>query len=482
MNFIARLMALLIASLLSMDLIHAGFGKFFAIQAGAEQSISLDAATRLRISLFYLALNLIYLLWIWNGRQHRRSQPALLPDGKTDSPESVASGSFTACLSMALPFLILAVAIYPIGSDIYLYLHYGLMASQGINPFMVSASSFMSEFSPFLRWEQTSTYGPLAIGVFALAAGLTKISPLLAIYSLKGFCLMFHLLNAFLIWQLLASSPLRSAVTTAYLLHPLLLFEQISIAHIDVLMATTLLGFMLCFKQGRYTAGLLLLWLGFLTKTLPILWFPLATVFLMRKGQWRSLLTGMLLIVAAIGALQKTILPTAEEWTSLLNPGVSGKSMNSLYALLNWTLNGGGSITATTRLWILSGFSLSMLILVGIYAVIALWKIGFKPEGFESEVFLEIGWTTLLLLLLATPWLMPWYSSILLPIAAVCMTACRFTVMALTFCFAASCCYTLLSWTAVQSAVATGIPLLVLLFLLLAPAVGIIELRLTEKL
>ena len=68
-----------------------------------------------------------------------------------------------------------------------------------------------------------------------------------------------------------------------------------------------------------------------------------------------------------------------------------------------------------------------------IYYLVTLLKSFFRSNYSEINLVSDIGWITLSLLLFATPWLMPWYPSILLPIAALSINAPHFVLTSLTF-------------------------------------------------
>jgi len=68
-----------------------------------------------------------------------------------------------------------------------------------------------------------------------------------------------------------------------------------------------------------------------------------------------------------------------------------------------------------------------------IYYLVRLLKSYFRNNYSEITLISDIGWITLSLFLFATPWLMPWYPSILLPIAALSINAPHFVLTSLTF-------------------------------------------------
>jgi alpha-1,6-mannosyltransferase len=92
----------------------------------------------------------------------------------------------------------------------------------------------------------------------------------------------------------------------AYLVNPMLLNEQIVNAHLDVLLANTLIVLIGCLYSGCYVCGLLAIWVGFLVKTLPIIWLPLVFAFLFNPRRWRDLAAGFLLYLLRITVINYT--------------------------------------------------------------------------------------------------------------------------------------------------------------------------------
>jgi alpha-1,6-mannosyltransferase len=146
-------------------------------------------------------------------------------------------------------FLAIAWIAYPVSSDIYLYLQYGLMGLNKVNPYLISSGNFASELSPFIFWDQTSTYGPISQLFFMAAAFFLSFNTILGIYIFKLICLLAHLLNSYLIWRQLKLSPHQQIITITYLINPLLLFEQATEAHIDVFVCTSIILLIKFFKN-----------------------------------------------------------------------------------------------------------------------------------------------------------------------------------------------------------------------------------------
>jgi alpha-1,6-mannosyltransferase len=194
------------------------------------------------------------------------------------------------------------------------------MSLHKINPYLNSSDSFVSNLSPFLHWLQTSTYGPVSLFFFSVSALAVPISPLMGVYFFKIICLWVHTLNAYWIWRLLKNSQNRSPIAMAYLVNPMLLNEQIVNAHLDVLLANTLIVLIGCLYSGRYVWGILAIWVAFLVKTLPIIWLPLVFAFLFNRRRGRDLAAGFLLYLLRITVINYTLLPTVAAGKSLLNP------------------------------------------------------------------------------------------------------------------------------------------------------------------
>ncbi|MEG4205142.1 hypothetical protein QUA20_14555 [Microcoleus sp. Pol7_A1] len=307
------------------------------------------------------------------------------------------------------------------------------MSLHNINPYLNSSDTFVSNLSPFLHWLQTSTYGPVSLFFFSVSALAVPISPLIAVYIFKIICVLVHALNAYLIWRLLTSYENRNLITMAYLVNPMLLNEQITNAHLDVLVANTLIVLIGCIYYQRYVFAIFAIWVGFLVKTLPIIWLPLVFAFLCKERRWKDLVASVLLSLLIIAVITYTFLPTVSAWRSLLNPGAAGATARSFHHALNLFLNFLPNVSVETTEIILSFFKYFAYLSWIVYYAVTLIKSFFHKNDSEINLVSDIGWTTLTLFLFATPWLMPWYPSILLPIAALSINSPKFVLTSLTF-------------------------------------------------
>jgi alpha-1,6-mannosyltransferase len=444
--------ALLCALYLSAELTILGLDKFYYILAGGGKFATFpDWHSQVAIGLSYLVLQLIYLVWFLGT--HSRH----------------AFSRFNQIFRGTIVFLGIAFIGYPLGNDIYLYLHSGLMNLNQANPYLVRAGAFLSELSPFVDWGQTSTYGPVSQLLFTLSAASLSIHPLLAVYVFKAICLGLHILNAYLLWHLLQPLPERGKVTIAYLINPLLLFEQVSSAHIDIAVSTSLILAVICLARWRYGLAFLAMWVGLLSKTLPLIWMPLVGVFLLRYRLWRSVLVISLSSVGLLFLLSLTVFPSLTAWKSLLNPGVVGQYKASLHELakfgLDWfRLTYPGVMTlAEQNQWLLKLTTVTKLCFVAIYALYAL-KIWRQRHYSELNLVEDLGWVTLILLLLATPWVMPWYASVMITFAAVLPRARLLGLTSLMFSLSSSTQYLLLGLDGISCLLAIGLPILAFIF------------------
>jgi alpha-1,6-mannosyltransferase len=93
---------------------------------------------------------------------------------------------------------------------------------------------------------------------------------------------------------------------------------------------------------------------------------------------------------------------------------------------------------------------------------VVLVQISLQRRYSAESLGLDIGWMSSTLLILATPWLMPWYASILLPVTALNIEDRRFVFTSLAFCLSSSGYYVLISTGVIQSWFVVGFPFLVL--------------------
>jgi alpha-1,6-mannosyltransferase len=327
--------------------------------------------------------------------------------------------SFRTLVCRALPFLGLGYLAYPISEDIYLYLTYGSMGLSGANPYVLASDDIQTPMVGLFHWRVTSTYGPFAMLIFMGSAVAVPYSPVAGIYLFKVFCLLAHVANGYLVWRIVGGGPLRSKLASAYLLNPCLISFHIGDAHVDVFLCTWILLMAGALRSRAYVAAFLAGWGGMLTKTLPIIWMPLLGAFLIRRRRWKEIGVAALVTIGIVGILSATILPTPDAWASLLNPATAHRYARSIYHMFQIALQKATSLDTVDQAWLLSRVELlGLSVYVAYYCGVWL-KVFFarRQEYGESDLIADMGWVTLALLLLATPWMMPWYPTVLLPLA-----------------------------------------------------------------
>ncbi|BAU14555.1 hypothetical protein LEP3755_51040 [Leptolyngbya sp. NIES-3755] len=376
------------------------------------------------VSLEFIALCGLYLIWLIRGR-----------------PDKTAS-RYLELLKPASLFLIAAWFAHPLTTDIHLYLQYGLMGLYRVNPYLTGAGNFGSVMSPFLNWMQTSTYGVVSLFIFAIPAKFVETNVYLGVYIFKFICVVFHVLNGYLIWRALKSTSYRHKVTLAYLLSPILIFEQIVEAHVDVLLCTVIIAIDQLFKSRRYLLGLLSAGVGVLTKTLPIIWIPLLGMFLIRERRWKTIFKFGLICAIAVLTLSLTLLPTIDAWKSIFNPGVKGMTAGSWHTVLQGILLRTQAISPSGSAQLAPGsiqavifdlFNRFTLLLFAAYYGVTLYRIYRNRSILESELIVQIGWVTFVLFAFSSAWYRSWYATILLPIAALNLQSRFFAILSFVF-------------------------------------------------
>ena len=443
----------MLTTFLSVVLLYLGIDKFYYVLAGGRKFATFpDLKTQLAVGGSYLTLSIVYLIWLAN----------LLSSSWLHS-----TWGFRSILLRTSPFWILAYIAYPLGNDTYLYLHAGLMNLTGANPYLIRAASFVTQLSPYVDWGQTSTYGVVSQALFTFSALFATISPIAALYVFKLICLALHLLNGYLIWRWLPI-PERGRITIAYLLHPLLLMEQVGSAHVDILVSTSLILFAISFANQKLWFAFAALWGGFLGKTLPIIWAPWIAVTLLRQGHWKWLIGMMTVSSAIVAGLWFTVMPNLATWQSILNPGVAGQYQSSLMSIAKFALDLVRILTPERlnifdQRVILNTLShLTLLSFFGFYSW-QLWRSDKRWNNTPQMLLEDMGWTTMVLMLFATAWLMPWYCSILITFAALIPQARLFGFTTLAFGLSSSAQYFLGMNSSLKSLVSIGLPVLTLI-------------------
>ncbi|VXD17895.1 conserved membrane hypothetical protein [Planktothrix serta PCC 8927] len=394
--------AAFLALILAFELIRVGYD--------SDSPAFLDGYIRRGVE--YTLLNGIYILWLVKGI---RSHPS---SDQTAEADRYSLQDFSTLIKPGAIFLIAAWMSYPATTDPYLYLHYGMVALSSYNPYLVPAGDFTSQFSSLSPWSQTATYGPISLAFFMIAAATSSISIGVGIYSLKTLFLLIHLLNSYLIWNQVKTFERGNFITIAYLINPIILFEQVGNARVDVLLCTALILLVKFLIEGRYVRSVAAIWLGILSKTLPIIWAPLLGVFLLKLRRWKSIAFSLFLSIMLLFILSQTLLTEAHAWISLLNPGVAWHNAGSFHDILNRLLTLAKPFLPALIVQKQAGlvwlFKICTYILYCLYYAWICLRTFFRRHYTAFELILDLGWVTLTLFLFATPWYQPWYATVLI--------------------------------------------------------------------
>ncbi len=280
--------------------------------------------------------------------------------------------------------------------------------------------------------EVTTAYGPVAILIFMPASAFIKFSPILGVYVFKALCLLCHIFNTYLIWQILAAAQHRQILTFAYLINPLILIEHVADAHIDVFVSLTLIAFIGFLYKKNYVLSILAALVGFLIKTLPLFCIPLAICFLLGKRRYTDVLISLFISSIIILGFSATILQTVETWLSFASPDLGGTA-NSFHHILDIVLTRIPGVSSSSRIQII--FGLTLLTTFGFLAYYA-WqclRLWFNQAANERDVVLSFAWSILVLILFARAWVMPWYITNILSITVLCFDASLFVLTSLTY-------------------------------------------------
>jgi alpha-1,6-mannosyltransferase len=269
----------------------------------------------------------------------------------------------------------------------------------------------------FSNWSLTSPYGPISQLLFMISALPAAVSPILAVYLFKIFCLAAHLLNGALVWKVLGPGSLRSKLTMAYLVSPSLLSMHVAEGHLDVFVCTTTILMIGAIRSGKLFGSAAAALAGALIKTLPILWLPLLGAAMLRRRSWKALAGSIAVSLAIAAILGATLLTSVDAWRGLANPSTRTMVARSIHHVASLVLEHGPELDPDQRAEALSQELLFCTIAFGLYYLWVALKPLVRPAYSDANLVADLGWVILLLFLVATPWVMPWYPAILLPIA-----------------------------------------------------------------
>ena len=404
--------------LVAMSMIRARM-YFIGLTAGTRLTYKDFATLRERMmhGVVFIALFGIYGAWVWLKLRGRRA------DQETESPDTLPAiidpqSPIKNLLTYALPLMALAWLVYPYSGDVRLYLHYGAMANAGVNPFTTRADQFTSIWSPSLAWGQTSTYGPIAVGLFSLVARLSPThtltgwtQTLASLYVLKLITLAFHMATTVLIAKVMSPRKDRWDWAFLYGVNPVVLQEIVANAHIDAALILLTVATLLAVRHNRYVTAAGVLVAAAMVKTVAVIWLPLLGLDMLRARRYRAAAAAIGGGLALAALLASTLLTTPHAWSSLLNSGTGEKVSQSISSVV-WRLLMDPVGMEDPRLHtVVITLVLSLKAIFVLLSAFIAWRLWSRREWTVAGA---IAVATLLLFVLACPWYRPWYATVLL--------------------------------------------------------------------
>lgn len=315
---------------------------------------------------------------------------------------------------LAFPLLL----TYPINAtDVYRYIVRGRINSiYGQNPFAVPPNGVEGDaFLPFAgEWAgATSPYGPIWETAAGAITAISQDNLYWGIILFKAVGLSVHLGITILIWQSLAdkSPPVQAARSLLWAWNPALLLMFVVDAHNDVFMLFWLVWGWYLAKNGRITAGFVVMLLAPLTKPIGLLALP---IFFLHF--WREMATARLrlqfLLLSGLGgvtAVTLAFLPFSSP-LSLISRlqseaiGGAGFSFGALLLLL------AGQLDINITIDLLNGLGLLLATMFGLWIIWLSWRVwlGRSPirslaNGFAGSYLQALNYR-----IWYSTWLLPW--------------------------------------------------------------------------
>jgi len=340
----------------------------------------------------------------------------------------------TLTLVFSLTMLIAPVTTGPMSQDMLLYGLYGRMVvAHHVNPYVFVPTSFPQDIlQTIVRAQDVAPYGPVWVDLSIMVALFAHDSVANVLLGFRTTGLLVHLLNAVLLWSILARMmpEKRIAATLLYAWNPLVLLIGISMMHLELVVVLFILLAVLFFQRDSFMLSWMLILLTALINLLCVLLLPLFLRLIMRKMRiwsWRKRLlwwSGTIVLSLSIVALAY-----APYWQGWGFPGLvasvrqvflrNNDPVNSLNAaLLYLPAQLPGPI-----MWLLipHHWAYLVLILVGCLLLFSLWL----ADTLELVIFFG-SWLFLLLAILG-PVYWPWY--VILPLMLAFASNSRSTIL-----------------------------------------------------
>jgi hypothetical protein len=301
------------------------------------------------------------------------------------------------------------VLVYPItAADIFEYIAYArITVHHGVNPHLYRPADFLGDpLMWYSAWPHiTSPYGPVWTYLSAAIGMLSGPSLLTYLLLFKGLALAVHLLNAGLIYALLArwrpSYALAGAVLYAW--NPLVLFESAAGGHNDGLVVFFILLAVHLFARERFALAIPAATLSCLVKMPTVIIVPLFVV-----AGWRALsgkdsrprvmALGLALTVGLVLLLQAPLWEGRASLGWLERQNMFTSSFATLAVLSLGNLLGEGDLVESV---VRNG-------VLGLFGLFYVWQILRLKRGMHS-LLVSLYWTVFIFLSFAALWWQPWY-------------------------------------------------------------------------
>lgn len=311
----------------------------------------------------------------------------------------------------------------PLEDDFHRYLWDGAVVAHGFDPYRLSPEAVMKspKLPETLTWlrdagqatlahinfpDLTSIYPGVAELFFALAHLLAPWS----LDALRIIMIAGDMATAAALMSLLRKTGRSPLLANLYWVNPLVVFVSVATAHVDALLAPTLLGATLMLASSRPVPAAVLLALAVGIKIWPLLLVPLVFVAVSRSHNRTETAKATIVFVSIVGVSLAPVLAAASSPVSGLAAYAHGWSNNN--ALFAWASFGADELFPDE--WD-SGLILRLAI-AGIVGAIAL-RSAVRPLG-SLEDLLRRQMTISAVLFYSAPAQFPWYALWFLPFAA----------------------------------------------------------------
>jgi|GEM_PF-3649842 len=329
-------------------------------------------------------------------------------------------------IGIGLLFAFVVIWIDPFMSeDILFYIVRGRVESvYGENPYTVSYSRFPNDkfynISDYqFHKELTSVYGPLFGHISQLLTRINKNSIRINILIFKLFNVFVHLINIWLILQIIslpkAQFPDDAKKLLFYCWHPLIILELLLNGHNDILVVSFLLMVVVSIKKAKPNLALIFLSLGVLTKITPLILYPHYLIYSLKnlKNDSRGrggFLRLILALAVSCGLIVAVSFPYFNTLAAFNGFSLHAQSLNLFQTLIKGLLDLPALLPASLVPKVAK--LISFIIFLPLYGrtLCQLWNDPTEKKLFESSAY-----TLAIFIIMVNPKYSTWYLTWLIP-------------------------------------------------------------------